>query len=80
MLLGSAIEEVTSQPGGLFIVLKVDTPAHSPQDPDLSSLIHAAPGLNQLHHTALHTAPVQALCSSELTEMGPDSPPICDLF
>ena len=43
--------------------LKVDTPAYSPQDSDCSSVIHAAPGLTQLHHTALHTAPGQAVCA-----------------
>ena len=47
LLLGSAIEEVTSPPGGPFLGLRVDSPAHSPQDPDPSSLIHAAPGLTQ---------------------------------
>ena len=47
VLLGSAIEEVTSPPGGPFRRLTVDSPAHSPQDPDPSSLIHAAPGLTQ---------------------------------
>ena len=57
VLLGSAVEEVTSPPGGPFLGLTVDSPAHSPQDPDHSSLIHAAPGLTQLYHTAIHTAP-----------------------
>ena len=47
VLLGSAIEEVTSPPGGPFLALTVDSPAHSPQDPDTSSLTHAAPGLTQ---------------------------------
>ena len=47
VLLGSAVEEVTSPPGGPFLGLTVDSPAHSPQDPDHSSLIHAAPGLTQ---------------------------------
>ena len=47
VLLGSAIEEVTSPPGGPFRGLTVDSPAHSPQDPDPTSLIHAAPGLTQ---------------------------------
>ena len=60
----SAIEEVTSPPGGYFLGLTVDSPAHSPQDPDRSSLIHAAPGLTQLHHTALHTAPGQTVCAA----------------
>ena len=64
VLVGSAIEEVTSAPRGPFLGLTVDTPAHSPQDPDLSSLIHTALGLTQLHHTALHTAPVQAVCAA----------------
>ena len=43
VLLGSAVEEVTSPPGGPFMGLTVDSPAYSPQDPDRSSLIHAAP-------------------------------------
>ena len=47
VLLVSAIEEVTSPPGGPFLGLRFDSPAHSPQDPDPSSLIHAAPGLTQ---------------------------------
>ena len=47
VLLGSAVEEVTSPPGGPFRGLTVDSPAHSPQDPDPSSIIHAAPGLTQ---------------------------------
>ena len=47
VLLGSAIEEVTSPPGCPFLGLTVDSPAHSPQDPDRSSLNHAAPGLTQ---------------------------------
>ena len=62
--LGSAIEEVTSPTGGPFLGLTVESPAHSPQDSDRSSLIHTALGLNQLHHTALHTAPGQAVCSA----------------
>ena len=62
--LGSAITEVTLQPGGPLLGLTVDSPAHTPQDPDHSSLIHAAPGLTQLHHTALHTAPGQAVCAA----------------
>ena len=62
--LGSAIEEVTSPPRGHFLGLTVDSPAHSPQDPDRSSLVHAAPGLTQLHHTALHTAPGQVVCAA----------------
>ena len=62
--LGSAIEEVTSPPGGSFLGLTVDSPAHSPQDPEQSSLIHAASALTQLHHTALHTAPGQAVCEA----------------
>ena len=32
--LGSAIEDVTSPPRGPFLGLTVDSPAHSPQDPD----------------------------------------------
>ena len=47
VLLGSAVEEVTSPPGGPFRGLTVDSPAHSPQDPEPSSLINAAPGLTQ---------------------------------
>ena len=62
--LGSAIEEVTSPPRGSFLGLTVDSPAHSPQDPDRSSLIHAVPGLTQLHLTALHAAPGQAVCAA----------------
>ena len=64
VLLGSAVEEVTSPAGGPLRGLKVDIPAHSPQDPDPSSLIHAATGLTQKHHTALHTAPVQGVCAA----------------
>ena len=64
VLVGSAIEEVTSRPWGPFLGLTFDSPAHSPQGPDSSSLIHAVPGLTQLHHTALHTAPVQAVCAA----------------
>ena len=44
VLLGSAIEEVTSPPGGPFRGVTVDSPAQSPQDSDRSSVIHAAPG------------------------------------
>ena len=62
--LGSAIEEVTSPPGGSFLGLTVDSPAHTPQDPDCSSPIYAAPGLTLLHHTALHTAPGQDVCAA----------------
>ena len=47
VLLGFAVEEMTSPPGGPFLGLTVDSPAHSPQDPDRSSLIHAARGLTQ---------------------------------
>ena len=64
VLLGSAIEEVTSPPGGPFLGLRVDSPAHSPQDPDPSYIIHAAPVLTQYHHPALHTAPVQGVCAA----------------
>ena len=46
-LLGSAVEELTLPPEGPFLGLTVDSPAHSPQDPDPSSLIHAAPGLTK---------------------------------
>ena len=45
VFLMSAIEEVTSPPGGHFLGLTVDSPAHSPQYPDTSSLTHASPGL-----------------------------------
>ena len=64
VLLGSAVEEMTSPPGGPLLGLTVDSPAHSPQDPDRSSLIHAAPGLTQEHHTPLHTAPGQVVCAA----------------
>ena len=47
VLLGSAVEEVTSPPRGPFMGLTFDSHAHSPQDPDCSSLMHAAPGLTQ---------------------------------
>ena len=47
VLLGSAIEEVTSPPGGPFLGLTVDSPAHSTQHPDPSSLTQANPGLTQ---------------------------------
>ena len=55
-LLGSAIVEVTLPPEGPFLGLTPDSPAHSLRDDDRSPLIHAAPGLTLLHHTALHTA------------------------
>ena len=60
----SAIEEVTSPPGVPFLGLTVDSNAHSPQDPDCSSLMHAAPGLTLLHLTALHTALGQSVCAA----------------
>ena len=63
VFLGSAIEEVTSPPGDPFRGLTVDSPAHSPQDSDRSSIIHTVPGLNQLYHITLHTAPGQAVCA-----------------
>ena len=47
VLLGSAVEEVPSPPVVPFLGLTVDNPAHSPQDPDTSSLTHAAPVLTQ---------------------------------
>ena len=47
VLLGSAVKEVTLPPEGPFLGLTVDSPAHTPQDPDPSSLIHAGPGLTQ---------------------------------
>ena len=78
--LGSAIEEVTSPHGGPFLGLTVDSPAHSPQDSDRLTLIHAAPGLTQLHHATLHTAPGQAVCAAELPDLGPDSPPVSYTF
>ena len=62
--LGSAIEEVTSPHGGPFLGLTVDSTAHSPQDPDRLTLIYSAPGLTQLHHTTLYTAPGQAVCAA----------------
>ena len=64
VLLGSAVEEVTSPTGAPFLGLTVDSPAHSPQDPDPSSLTHAAPGLIQKHQTTLHTAPGQLVCAA----------------
>ena len=64
VFLMSASEEVTSPPGGPFRGLTVDSPAHSPQDSDRSSVIHAAPGVTQLNHVTLHSAPGQAVCSA----------------
>ena len=64
VFLMSAIEEVTSPPGGPILGLTVDSPAHSPQDSDRSSVINAAPGLTQFHHITLHTAPGQAVCAA----------------
>ena len=46
-ILGSAVEELTLPREGPFLGLTVDSPAHSPQNPDPSSLIHAAPVLTQ---------------------------------
>ena len=63
-LLGSAMEKVTSPPEGPYLGLTADSPAHSPRDHDRSSLIHEAPSLTQLQHTALHTAPGQAVCAA----------------
>ena len=63
-LSGSAIEKVTSPPKGPFLGLTADTRAHSPWDHDCSSLIHEATGLTELHHTALHPAPGQAVCAA----------------
>ena len=80
VLLVSATEEVTSPPRGPFLGLTVDSPAHSLQDSDHSSVIHADPGLTQLQHIIFHTAPGQAVCSSELTDLGPDSPPVSHRF
>ena len=62
--LGSSVKEVTSPTRRPFLGLTVDTLAHNPWDPDRSFLIHATPGLTQLHHTALHTAPRQAVCAA----------------
>ena len=64
VFLMSALEEVTSPPGEPFRGLTVDSPAHSPQYSDRSSVIHATPGLTQLHHITLHTAPGQAVCAA----------------
>ena len=64
VFLMSAIKEVTLPRGGPFLGLTVDSPAHSPQDSDRSSVIHAAPGLTQLHHVTLHTARGQAVCAA----------------
>ena len=64
VFLGSTIEEETSPPGGPFLGLTVDSPAHSPQDSVRLSVIHAALGLTQLHHITLHTAPGQAVCAA----------------
>ena len=61
VFLGPTIEEVTSPPGGRFLGLTVDNPAHSPQESDHSSVIHAPLGLTQLHHITLHTAPGKAV-------------------
>ena len=63
VLLGSAIEEVTLPPEGPLLGLTAEAPAHNLWDPDCSSLIHAAPGLTQLHHTALHPAHRQGVCA-----------------
>ena len=64
VFLMSAIEEVTSPPGGTFRGLTVDSPSHSPQDSDHSSVMHAAPGLTQFHHIILHTAIGEAVCAA----------------
>ena len=64
VVLGTNIEEVTSPPGGPLLGLTLDSPANSPQDADCSSVIHAAPGLTQLHHITLHKAPGQAVCAA----------------
>ena len=78
--LGSAIEEVTSPPRGPFLGLTVDSPAHSPRGPDRSSVIHAAPGLTVAPHSPPHSSQASCVCSSELTDLGPDSPPVSHLF
>ena len=64
VFLMSPIEEVTSQPGGPFRGLTVDSRAQSPQDSDRSSDIQAAPGLTQLHHITLLTSPGQVVFSA----------------
>ena len=64
VLLGSAVEEVTSPRVVTFLGLTVDSHAHSPHDSDRSSVIQAAPGLTQLHHITLHTAPGKAVCAA----------------
>ena len=47
VLLGSAVEEVTTPRVVPFLGLTVDSTEHSPQYPDTSSLTHAAPVLTQ---------------------------------
>ena len=83
VLLGSAIEEVTSPPGDPLLGLTVDSNAHSPQDPDPSSLI-PHPRSPRPHSVAPHSPPHSSwagcVCSSWLTDLGPDSPPIFNLF
>ena len=71
VFLMSAIEEVTTPPGVPFRGLTFDSPAHSPQDSQRTSIIHAAPGLTQLHHITLHTARGQAVCSVLINRPGP---------
>ena len=80
VLFGSAIEEVTSPPRGPFLGLTVDNPAHSPRDPDHSSLIYAAPGLTLAPHSPPHSSRASFVCSSVLTDLGPDSSPVSHLF
>ena len=64
VFLMSVMEELTSPSWGPFRGWTVDSPAHSPQNSDRSSVIHAASGLNQLYHVTLHTAPGQAVCAA----------------
>ena len=81
VFLGSANEEVTSPPGDPFLGLTIDSPAHSPQYSDRASIIHAAPGLTQWHNVTLHRVPrAGCVCSSELTNLGPDSPHVSNQF
>ena len=81
VLLGSAVEEVTFPPEGPFLGLTVDSPAHSPQDPD-TLIPH--PRSHRPHSVAPHSPPHSScagcVCSSWLTDLGPDSPPIFHLF
>ena len=78
--LWSAIKEVTSPPEGPFLGLTADTPAHSPWDHDRSSLIHEAPRPHTVApHSPPHSSWAGCVCSSDLTDLGPDSPPVSHL-